>query len=93
MEKWLYQAFASTQTVDEAKRFLKDLCTPAEIRAMAGRWKVVDLVKKGIPYRQIYEMTGVSVTTVGRVARYAAMGEGGYDLIYGRLQKQKKRSV
>jgi len=85
-EEWLYQAIAAIQTPEEAKNFFQDLCTPTEIQAMADRWLVVGLIKQGIPYRQIYEMTGVSVTTVGRVARHAILGVGGYGLIYDRLQ-------
>lgn len=86
-EQWLYQAIAAVNTAEEAQNFLNDLCTPAEIQAMADRWRVVDLVKQGIPYRQIYEMTGVSVTTVGRVARHMALGAGGYEQIYKRMFK------
>jgi TrpR-related protein YerC/YecD len=54
---------------------------------MADRWQVVAAIKAGKPYRQIYEETGVSVTTVGRVARSLRLGEGGYKLIYSRLEK------
>jgi TrpR-related protein YerC/YecD len=87
VEQDLFQAFAMLQTKEEVKKFLQDLCTPAEIQAMADRWKVVDLLKQGEPYRQIYEKTGVSVTTIGRVARCLLLGEGGYNLIYKRLHK------
>lgn len=58
--------------------FLDDLCTPAEIEAMADRWSVVPLLDAGMPYRQIHEVTGVSVTTVGRIARCLEGGAGGY---------------
>ena len=75
-------------SIDEAKQFLQDLCTPAEIQAMADRWQVVDLIKQGKSYRQIYEATGISMTTVGRVARYMMLGAGGYDLIYQRMLKK-----
>ena len=84
----LYQAIALIQSAEEAKQFLQDLCTPAEIQAMADRWQVVDLIKQGKSYRQIYEATGVSMTTIGRVARYMMLGLGGYDLIYQRTLKQ-----
>jgi TrpR-related protein YerC/YecD len=84
----LYEALVLIQTADEAKQFLQDLCTPAEIQAMADRWRVVDLIKQGKSYRQIYESTGISMTTVGRVARYMMLGAGGYDLIYQRVLKK-----
>lgn len=91
-EHWLYKAIACIKTPTEAKKFFKDLCTPAEIEAMADRWLAVDLIKKGNSYRQIYEETGVSVTTIGRVARYIMMGEGGYNLIYERVKSKKHES-
>ena len=36
------------------------------------------MLDKQLPYRRIHELTGVSVTTVGRVARFLADGHGGY---------------
>jgi TrpR-related protein YerC/YecD len=87
----LYEAIALIKTLDEAKKFLQDLCTPTELQAMADRWRVVALIKKNIPYRQIYEETKVSVTTVGRVARSIQMGEGGYNLLYDRVEKARNK--
>lgn len=58
--------------------FLDDLCTPAELEALADRWSVVPLLAEGTPYRAIHERTGVSVTTIGRVARCLEHGAGGY---------------
>jgi uncharacterized protein YerC len=42
-----------------------------------------------VPYREIYKQTGVSVTTVGRVARYLTSGNGGYALAAARLKEQR----
>ncbi len=58
--------------------FLVDLCTPAELEALADRWAVVPLLAEGVPYRTIHDRTGVSVTTIGRVARCLDHGTGGY---------------
>jgi len=62
----------------EVRAFLEDLCTPAELEAMTDRWRVVPLLARGIPYREIHELTQVSVTTIGRVARTIERGAGGY---------------
>jgi TrpR-related protein YerC/YecD len=86
----LFEAIAAIKDPKEAKNFLKDLCTPAEIQAMTARWRVVALLKKGKSYREIYQETKVSVTTIGRVARYLMLGEGGYHIIYERLAAKKK---
>lgn len=74
----LCEAFASLGDPDDVDRFLDDLCTPAEIEAMADRWRVAVLLVEGLSYRDIRDRTGVSVTTVGRVARCKEMGAGGY---------------
>ncbi len=83
----LFEAFAQIETPAEAQQFLEDLCTPAELEAMNDRWRVIPFIKQNIPYRQIHEETGVSVTTIGRVARCLHLGSGGYDLLYTRTQK------
>ena len=87
-EHRLYTAVAAIKTAEEARLFFQDLCTPNEIEAMADRWRVVGLVRAGMPYRDIHQETGVSVTTVGRVARCLMLGEGGYNLIYERTEKK-----
>ncbi len=84
----LFAAFAKLETAAEAQAFFEDLCTPAEIEAMNDRWRVIPLIKQNIPYRQIHEETGVSVTTIGRVARCLHLGQGGYDLLYSRTHPQ-----
>src|SRR5258708_37769221 len=77
-ERNLCAAVASLRTPDECRAFFRDLCTPAELQAMADRWSVVDYLKRGLPYREIHRLTGVSVTTIGRVARFLGNGNGGY---------------
>lgn len=55
----------------EMARLLSDLCTPAELRALAERWHVARLLDAGeLSYREIHEATGVSTTTITRVARF-----------------------
>ncbi len=41
--------------------------------------------KTPVPYREIHDRTGVSVTTIGRVARCLDLGAGGYRLVAERL--------
>ncbi|NKB46954.1 MAG: transposase [Legionellales bacterium] len=83
----LYQAIASLKNTTETMDFLHDLCTPAELQAMSDRWQVVVPIVQGMPYRQISEETGVSVTTVGRVARCLRYGSGAYLKILKRIKK------
>jgi TrpR-related protein YerC/YecD len=88
-ESDLYEAFSLIKSKEEAKLFFEDLCTPNELQAMADRWRVIPMIQKGIPYRTIYEQTGVSVTTIGRVARCLTQGSGGYNLIFDRFARKK----
>jgi len=81
----LYRAILSLKTADECRSFFADLCTPAELEALVDRWSVVAYLEAGVPYRKIHELTGVSVTTIGRVARFLTAGNGGYRVALGRL--------
>lgn len=74
----LCEALATLKGSAELQAFMQDLCTPAELQALADRWRVVPLILQGVPYREIHDLTGVSVTTVGRVARSVEFGAGGY---------------
>ncbi len=85
LEDDLYRAIAGLHGIEELRRFFLDLTTPAELEAMVDRWAVVGLLKQGVPYREIHDRTGVSVTTIGRVARCLMDGTGGYDLAVDRL--------
>lgn len=81
----LCHAVLALETEAEARAFLRDLCTPAELQALVDRWRVVGLLRQGMPYRQINDQTGISVTTIGRVARFLADGNGGYLAVADRL--------
>jgi TrpR-related protein YerC/YecD len=77
-EDELYQALQGLTSVSEYRAFFQDLCTPAELQAMKDRWSVVELLAEGLTYRAIHDKTGVSVTTIGRVARCLTGDAGGY---------------
>jgi TrpR-related protein YerC/YecD len=81
----LAQALAALENSSEIKIFLQDLCTPAEMEALADRWRVVPFLIQETSYREIHEQTGVSVTTIGRVARTLNIGSGGYQAAIKRL--------
>jgi len=67
----LAAALTSLKTAADMERFLVDLCTPAELRALSERWHVARLLDEGSQsYRDINAQTGVSTTTIGRVARF-----------------------
>ncbi len=67
----LSRALSSIENTELMEKFLIDLCTPAELRALSERWHVARLLDKGEQsYRDINAETGVSTTTIARVARF-----------------------
>ena len=67
----LCAALRTPKSDEEMCRLLTDLCTPAEIRRLAGRWHVARLLDgTGLCYREVHEATGVSTTTIVRIARF-----------------------
>jgi|SRR5579862_3446334 len=89
-ERALCVAISLLRTPEECRAFLRDLCTPTELQAMADRWTVVEYIKRGLPYRRIHRLTGVSVTTIGRVARFLAEGSGGYETASRRVEERRQ---
>jgi TrpR-related protein YerC/YecD len=82
----LAEAIVQLQDAKEAKALLADLCTPAEVHTLAERWHVAKLLDAGeLTYREIHEATGVSTTTIVRVARFLRQeNNGGYRLLLDR---------
>lgn len=74
----LADAMLAMRTRDEAKRFLRDLCTLPELEALAHRWQIARLVDRGVPYLEIAERVPTSTATVTRVAQWVRHGAGGY---------------
>lgn len=83
----LADALVSISDRDEARSFLVDLCTPSEMHTLAERWHVARLLDAGeMTYREIHDATGVSTTTIVRVARFLRQeGNGGYRGVLDRL--------
>ncbi|MDR1361823.1 MAG: trp operon repressor [Holosporaceae bacterium] len=87
----LFEVFPLISTADEAKNFLMDLCTPSEINAFVERWKVCQLLnRQTFSYRRIKDLTGASLTTIGRVARFLRNESyGGYDTMLKKIGERK----
>ena len=88
-EKELFAALVALRDTEECRRFLYDICTPKEIRDLTDRWWVARLLDEGkLSYREIHQLTGVSVTTVGRVARFLEQENfQGYRLVLDRRKR------
>ena len=83
----LAEAIALLRDAGDARALLADLCTPAEVHSLAERWQVAKLLDAGaLTYREIHDATGVSTTTIVRVARFLRQeNNGGYRLLLDRV--------
>lgn len=82
----LYKAILTLQTEEECYHFFQDLCTISELRSMEQRFEVAMLLSEGMIYTDILERTGASSATISRVNRTLQYGNGGYELVFSRLE-------
>lgn len=82
-EKALYRVLCQLDSPKGFEAFFRDLCTPAERKAMAERWEVAQWLHRGsFSYREIHARTGASLVTIARVARFLKdESHGGYQSV------------
>ena len=87
--KNLNEVFLLLRNKNEASDFLRDLCTPAELKALEERWAVAQLLYEDkLSYREISAKLKTSTTTVTRVARFLSSEPyQGYKRILKRINK------
>jgi TrpR-related protein YerC/YecD len=87
--KKLNELFLLLKNKNEVDDFLKDLCTPAELKALEERWTVAQLLyEDNLSYREIAAKLKTSTTTVTRVARFLSSEPyQGYKRILKRINK------
>ena len=87
--KKLNEIFLLLKNKNEVDDFLKDLCTPAELKALEERWSVAQLLyEDNLSYREIAAKLKTSTTTVTRVARFLSSEPyQGYKRILKRINK------
>ena len=88
----LAEAILSLRAEDEVKRFLRDLCTRAELEALAHRWEIARLLNERLPYLEVAERAEASTATVTRVSQWLHHGAGGYRVALERTKTKAKRS-
>ena len=85
----LADAVLSLRTRDEARRFLRDLCTLPELEALTHRWQTVKLLEEHVSYLEIAERVPTSTATVTRVAQWLRHGTGGYRIALQRVGRKR----
>ncbi|OGI62852.1 hypothetical protein A2643_03780 [Candidatus Nomurabacteria bacterium RIFCSPHIGHO2_01_FULL_39_220] len=85
--KQLVAGILALQNENEAKRFLRDLMTPIEIKEFSNRLEAARLLSEDMQYNAISERTGLSSSTIARIAKWLGGSLGGYRLVLARLSK------
>ncbi|NLJ78271.1 MAG: TrpR-like protein YerC/YecD [Tissierellia bacterium] len=80
-----FKGILSLESMDECYRFFEDICTINEIKSIAQRLEIADLLMKDRTYSEIEEETGVSTATISRIKRALNYGAGGYGIVLERL--------
>lgn len=81
----LCHALVVIETSEEAAALLSDICSPAELEAIAQRLEVAELLDAGTSYAEVSRKTGASSTTVSRVSKCLNGPAGGYRVVLDRL--------
>ena len=86
----LFRAILALETEEECYQFFEDICTISELKAMAQRLEVAQMLRKGHIYDDIVARTGASTATISRVKRCLNYGADGYSIILERLNTAEK---
>jgi TrpR-related protein YerC/YecD len=91
--RYLIQAFLIPKNEQEMVAFLRDLLTLDEISDFSRRLKVAEMLNNKISYKKIGAQTGMSSTTIARIAKFFRGKFGGYRLILDRLAHHQSHLV
>ena len=91
----LFEALLLLENKDEVACFMRDLCTPQEIAALAERWRVCKLLDQNtLSYREIHQQTGASLATITRISRFLRNEpHQGYVVLLNKIKTKNKKTV
>ena len=84
----LFRAILTLNTLEDCYSFFEDVCTVPEIKAMAQRYNVAEMLDRGCVYSEIVKETGASTATIIRVNRSLEYGSDGYEMVFKRLKNK-----
>ena len=87
----LAKALLTLKTEEEMSAFLEDMCTIQELKSMAQRYEVAELLEKKWTYAVISEQTGASTATISRVNRALVYGAEGYKVALERMKQEEDK--
>ena len=84
----LMKAVLELGSEEDAYRFFEDICTIAELKSIAQRLEVAELLRKKVTYQEIAKRTGASSATISRVNRALLYGAEGYEKVLDALEQK-----
>ena len=88
--KQLAKIFMKVRDPKLAENFLENMLTPPELEEIASRLRIIDLLQKGIPQREVAKKLKVSIGTVSRGARVLKYGKPGLSIILSMWRSSSK---
>lgn len=82
---FLFDAILKIKNKEECYRFFEDICTINEINAIKQRLQVAKMLMEKRTYLDIASTSGASTATISRVNRALNYGNGGYKIIFERI--------
>ena len=86
----LFEAVLTLKSPEECYAFFEDVCTVNELLSLSQRYEVAKMLREKKTYLDIAERTGASTATISRVNRSLIDGCDAYDLVFSRMEKEKK---
>ena len=86
----MFEAILTLKTPEECYIFFEDVCTVNELLSLSQRYEVAKMLRDGRTYLEIAEKTGASTATISRVNRSLNYGNDGYDMVFKRLEEEKR---
>ena len=72
----LYESLLQLKDVDECRRFMEDLCTVTELKAMSQRIEVAMYLREGMIYQDILKRTPAAPPSVGSTGACSTAPKG-----------------
>lgn len=86
----LFEAILSLENQEDCYLFFEDICTINELLSLSQRFEVAKMLREKKRYLEIAEQTGASTATISRVNRSLNYGNDGYDMVFKRMEKNKR---
>ena len=80
----LVKLIQSAKSTAELTQLLQDLLTPAELKDIEERWKILTALLEGKSQRQVQKEVGVSISKVTRASHVLQEGSGIFEKLHRR---------